>query len=385
MLSGRILHIAKDEKFIDNAFWQFDQVGAYDQTFVILLNRGNSQCKYVKNTSKRLIKVISDKTFNELSELINQSDLVVLYGLDFFVSRLVLKNKANYLWMFLGGEIYNNPYGLLDKVYGEKTKRIVLKEESFKIENSIVKPILRKLKYGFSSHKRTIVEAAKSIQYLGVVHQEDYQLLKENKLISPSVKHFEFAFYPLEFIFKDNEETLVNADNILLGNSSSKTNNHLEALDVLSQLNLEDRKVITPLSYGNIEYLGLISKKGKDVLGANFTPLTDFISLEEYNKLIQGCGIVVMNHYRQQAMGNIIASLWMGAKVYLDERNTIYSYLKRIGLHVFSISNDLTCRNQEVFSLLNEQQIKENREILIKELGVKSLLLKLETQLKSII
>jgi hypothetical protein len=46
-----------------------------------------------------------------------------------------------------------------------------------------------------------------------------------------------------------------------------------------------------------------------------------------------------MNHYRQQAVGNISALIQSGVKVYLSERNPFLKTCKRIGVKVFLIED----------------------------------------------
>ena len=41
--------------------------------------------------------------------------------------------------------------------------------------------------------------------------------------------------------------------NILIGNSATETNNHIEVLDLLSKFKNEDIKIYVPLSYGDME------------------------------------------------------------------------------------------------------------------------------------
>jgi hypothetical protein len=76
-----------------------------------------------------------------------------------------------------------------------------------------------------------------------------------------------------------------------------------------------------------------------------------------------------MNHYRQQALGNIITALWLGAKVYLSERSIICTYLKRLNINVFTIETDLDISNTFCLQPLHSDLIEENRNILKKEYG----------------
>ena len=91
--------------------------------------------------------------------------------------------------------------------------------------------------------------------------------------------------------------------------------------------------------------------------------------LEKYNIIISQCSIVIMNHYRQQSVGNIVAMIWMGSRVYLDERNTFYHYLKRIGVVVFSIKNDLHRSSEIALVGLSQSEKNLNRELLKMNIG----------------
>jgi hypothetical protein len=175
----------------------------------------------------------------------------------------------------------------------------------------------------------------------------------------------------------NDPEVFVSGNNILLGNSASYTNNHLEIIDILSDLDMNDKKVICPLSYGDEYYAKKVNAEGNDKLRDSFEALVNFMPLHKYNSYLEQCGFVIMNHYRQQAVGNVMIMLWMGAKVFLDERNTLYNYLKRLNIHVFSIKNDLNKR--ELNLLLTKQERLHNRKILILELGENILLEELET------
>ena len=64
-----------------------------------------------------------------------------------------------------------------------------------------------------------------------------------------------------------------------------------------------------------------------------------------------------------------MAMLWMGAKIYLDERNPIFRYLKRLGIFVFSINKDLVPENKQVFQLLNSVEVENNRSKILPEIG----------------
>jgi len=71
-----------------------------------------------------------------------------------------------------------------------------------------------------------------------------------------------------------------------------------------------------------------------------------------------------MNHYRQQALGILLALIYMGSKVYLNESNTAFQYFKRIGIKVYSIEKEFHPGNQIALENLSEDEIRLNRRII---------------------
>lgn len=126
-------------------------------------------------------------------------------------------------------------------------------------------------------------------------------------------------------------------DDILLGNSATITNNHFDVLTKLASAPLNGRRVWAPLSYGNRELARAVIEHGRRVLGDAFEPLEDLLPYDEYKRLVARCGIVIMGHRRQQAVGSIGAALWNGARVYLDGLNPLSTFLTGRGAHVFPI------------------------------------------------
>ncbi|MGH2623946.1 MAG: TDP-N-acetylfucosamine:lipid II N-acetylfucosaminyltransferase, partial [Sphingobacterium sp.] len=76
-------------------------------------------------------------------------------------------------------------------------------------------------------------------------------------------------------------------------------------------------------------------KKGYDLFGDCFTPLTSFLSRDAYLSVIKDCSVGIFYHYRQQARGNIIAMLYFGARIYLSSRNPVFNFLKDNSIYVY--------------------------------------------------
>ena len=151
------------------------------------------------------------------------------------------------------------------------------------------------------------------------------------------------------------------------------------------EFDLKNKKIICPLSYGDNNYANEIIRIGEQKLGNNFEPLIKFMPLHQYNNYTQSCSIVIMNHYRQQAVGNVLTLLWMGAKVFLDERNTLYHYLKRLGVYVYNIKQDLRPNKTDVLMPLSLKYQQHNRECLKNEVSQKIILQELQTSINRIL
>jgi hypothetical protein len=124
---------------------------------------------------------------------------------------------------------------------------------------------------------------------------------------------------------------------ILVGNSATYTNQHIETFDVISPFIVGDVKVYVPLSYGDETYAQNVIKKGKKVFGDKFYPLLDFIPRSEYQSFLDDIDIVVFNHNRHQAMGTIINILGLGKTLYMNSRVASWPFLKRLGLDIYCI------------------------------------------------
>lgn len=134
-------------------------------------------------------------------------------------------------------------------------------------------------------------------------------------------------------------EMMVEGRDILVGNSATASCNHLEVFRALSGTNLEQRRVVVPLTYGDPWYRDALLVEGQRILGAQFHPVVDHLPLDQYLDLLGSCQIMVFNHRRQQALGNIGAALYQGAHVYLDERNPLFNWFRSRGVSIQSVES----------------------------------------------
>ncbi|MBN1181562.1 MAG: TDP-N-acetylfucosamine:lipid II N-acetylfucosaminyltransferase [Bacteroidales bacterium] len=365
-----ILHLASDEKFINAANYIFEEAFPGCNEFIIPRGKFKRDLIHVKKQKNVRIVRHGRGLIKSLAAKTRHYDCVMLHGITGFNSSVFLaaKEKHKFVGILWGAELYTDENFPGNGLYGEFTASLNIRQADSSFKEKI-KNIIRPLLYGNPVDADDVTKsAAARLSYLSSFHEEEFELFKGKQLISPHCQFIPFNYYPLEYITKGYEQSFVNGNNILLGNSATPTNNHLEAFRKLEEFNLGDRRIIVPLSYGNRFYADHIQSKGIEFFNGNLKALRDFLPLYEYTSVIQSCGIVIMNHYRQQGMGNINLMLWLGSKVYLNESNTYYQYLKRIGIRVFSIEKELVKQNIHALSNLSDPEILENRNILKKVL-----------------
>lgn len=136
---------------------------------------------------------------------------------------------------------------------------------------------------------------------------------------------------PLKKINMENYRNIIKTDNItriILGNSATRTNQHLEALDMLEHLKSYPIEIYCPLSYGaDKDYKDEVIKHGKDIFGDKFIPITEFMDYYNYVSFLSTCDIGIFNNNRQQGLGNILILIGMGKKVFLNSIASTYDEL----------------------------------------------------------
>ena len=330
-----ILHLLEEEKFINRVIEIFEHIFPNDNFFLIGITAPEEKNKYLKEkythkvcysitgTSDYIQKI---KTFSNKSKIVFFHNFYKEYK---FKLLPYIASHKKIIWYFWGAELYGLcSHKKMNNVLPD-TKRIYYK--SLSLRTYIIKLFFSKLKkiYYWSKFKSILKHR---INYILTNITEDINMLEKYGDHYAKKGWFTYFSIPDTFSFHNNSER----KNILIGNSSSATNNHLEAFKILKKKNLKRRKIIIPLSYGDNLYREIVVKYAEKIFGKKAFPIIDYMPLEHYSSIIENCGIVIMNHKRQQAFNTIMLALCNGCKVFLREENTLYQYLKREGFKVFS-------------------------------------------------
>jgi dTDP-N-acetylfucosamine:lipid II N-acetylfucosaminyltransferase len=172
-----------------------------------------------------------------------------------------------------------------------------------------------------------------------------------------SAVHHALPLFTTEDVFMRGAPAMQGPD-LLLGNSATASNNHVEALELLHDCDFGGR-IVTPLSYGDAHYGQAVAALGASRFGERFDALRQWMSLDDYNRRIGDCGFVLMNHRRQQAVGNIGAALHKGATVYMRPENPLFAFYRELGLHLRSI--DQLASERQLVALTADER-RDNRD-----------------------
>lgn len=346
-----ILHLVTDEQFTDYAIMQFSDPKMQSEFVLIPSNHENWTVKLI---DKCTIIEQNSPEFEALLNRLNQYTGIILHGMFWPnwqkpILERVPKN-VKVAWMVFGGEIYGQPD--ISSTFLAPITKFVVRLRSIKKRSKSVAP------------QKDALELYHHIDYCLTDMHEEYEFAKN--YTGGSFKHLWYNYYSIEETIGSLKDKQCKGSNILIGNSASIKNNHL---DVLWQLwkfgllrKLKDQKIIMPLSYGGKWVHNLVKKVGSFVLGKRLQVLDTYIPREEYNALMLSCSTVILGYWEPAAQGNIITSLWLGMRVYLSEKSLSYQYFKRIGCAIYSIEKDL---KHYGYTPMEQKDVEQNRAILL--------------------
>jgi hypothetical protein len=350
-----------DEKVINRAITTFEQVFPLDNIYIILLNKKSLSPRFVNEGNNVFFLHYNSKKFLEIVRDTRTFSHIIFHSLSADgVKYLNKMEHSSIYWIAWGADLYS---GLLEQrgyqLY--KQKNITWKVSSKKMPCFVYYLIVNFMK---KRQAQKMLTAVRRVRYFVPDSMYDeYPLLL---LYYPELSHLQyknFFYYPIDVILgPELLKTECIGQNIMVGNSSSITGNHFFVFEYLTKLPLLNKKVIVPLSYGNVKYQKLVLCEGRRLLKDNFEPILNFMPLEQYNKLMLSARIFIYGNLRQEAVGNILIALYVGGKVFLDTNNPLLQFYKSKGLVLFDL-NKLS--EQHLNTDLSDDDKIRNKEILM--------------------
>lgn len=344
MSNRRIIHIFDDAIIANDTIHLYKKTRIPNQVFYIISNRE----EYWSKVNPEVKTIPHNKnTPSLINAIIEDTDVVIMQALSYEKAKAIRNNNNSsvyFIWALWGYGLYN----ILNYYKKDKTTF----NTSLKVKNSL----LTKLKNWYT-FKIIYPSAVKKLGTCLFLLESDFNALKS--VIDTNANWKTTCYQTLNNIFGNLDEFSVSGNSVLLGNSSTPSNNHSEAF---RHINLaKDQKIILPLSYGDIQYRDQIVAIGEERFKESFVPLIEFMPLTKYLDQLKECQYVVMAHERQQAFGTMLMMLLAGSKLFLSVKSPLYNWFLDQEVYVFSMEDEL---ETGLINPLTEQQKTHNKKIL---------------------
>lgn len=329
-ITKKILHFADDEKFIQHAYEAFTEQNHVENHFAVFSS--DDHLRHIHFPVETLSENFFDKSEN--IDFLQTYDAIVIHFLHTRYFKL-LGNKSftkKIFWIGWGGDYY----WLIDtlpnfEIYKPLTQKLIHEVNQLPVLSSALR-ILKRLK------RRKNAALLNRIDFFSPVLEVDYQLIKKNyRNFKPKFIRWNYGNLEDNFI-KGIENKKVKGNKIIIGNSATATNNHVDIFSLISNFNYKSLEIIIPLNYGDKEYGRLVTDIAKKKFPKVYI-LDDFLKYEDYQNILLSCGNVFMGHIRQQAMGNVITLLYLGAKLFFFSESVVFKYLLEKGFVVFTFDD----------------------------------------------
>lgn len=362
-----IVHLCSDNNLIDHCVINtFEKHNPKKNIYLII--SFYKTLSFVKKTEQ---VTILDPSDIEILNICNKASAVIVHGMtrEKAVWIPTINKNVNVLWSCWGSDFYGLKQFREKKIniYENFTNQIKNKKNP----NSLIKKIKYRFLFVFLTYCQirhtypplfdSLEKAFKRIDFLSTVISTEFNLIKDTLPELKNAQYLDFSYGDIKYLlgpFYNKEYSL--GKNIMIGHSGSISNNHIDTLLFLKNLNISN-KIICPLSYGEDYIKSIIKKKGSELFGDNFEPLTIFLPLDKYIKIISSCSVMIMNQRRQEAVGNIVIGLYLGMRIFLNNKNPVFCFLKQNGFIVFDFYNDFTNSSKHTSPLTSsEREINRN-------------------------
>ncbi len=192
--------------------------------------------------------------------------------------------------------------------------------------------------------------------------------------------------YPYAGMYGDEQLIIERQDrpSIIVGNSGDKGNHHVEILNILAQKeDIQDYELILPVAYNlDKEYEAkLLFEIEKLGLKEHTTLQKEFLQPDEYIKLMATANMFVGAHNRQQAIGNVLASLYAGNRTIIrknitvkdeERENPSWTFLTDYGFELqdYELLKSVTALSE--LPSISAQQIEKQQNVIREKFGIEA-------------
>jgi dTDP-N-acetylfucosamine:lipid II N-acetylfucosaminyltransferase len=322
------LHIVPDNVFVNKFYENLVELGISDRNRVVV--RSNSRnLKYIRHDLP--FAPLYSTAFRALTGETHTYRGVFIHQYTPLLYKWVATNDFNELnWMIWGADLYNLP-DLQSGLYERLTLTRYV-HQKFSLHDFLYRSKV------FLLHDRY-----KKGAYAKVTHVLTWMTSEFNFAIEhvPGLRaaHHHFFFYENDVPYKamdeipyaDNARSLRETPAYILGNSSTPELNHLDAVKWMDSSGVE-ADLLVPVSYGDTNYRRFLKKNLSFYRGGELRFVENYMTFQDYLQFLNAADGLIMNNIRPQGYGNIFMMMYMGKKIFLNERNLSISDLNQHGL-----------------------------------------------------
>lgn len=354
-----IFHFLIPEKITFDIIRNFETTGSRSYYFIFIEKR---PIEYLKKKNVIYFNFKKESLVHYFD--LYSPKLLFLHSLNhvFYESILEIKTQIKIGWFPWGYDIYSQPKVGLSTLSNE-TLNFLLRNDPIFVAKQFLKKVFNGFHLPFSNSKNVyFLRILNKIDFFISYIEEDY--IYFSKLYINKMEYLYCPFLSINQYLGKNFDALKTSEtskkNILIGNSLSLESNYLDVLTFFKDKTNSFDKLLIVVNYGKNEKLKEeVKLKSKIYFKEKAELIEAFLEKKDYIELLKNCPTAVFFHYRQQAMGNIITLLYLGARIYLSKKNPTFKYFKRHCFNVFSLEDDYKIFNSIPLTSMEKNKNKE--------------------------
>jgi dTDP-N-acetylfucosamine:lipid II N-acetylfucosaminyltransferase len=307
------LHIVPDSKFSHVFYKNLQEIDLMKNNRVVVRTR-EKNLKYIKHEVP--FAPLYSSLFKKIIGDTRDYSKVYIHQFSPLMYRWVAMNRFTELnWMTWGTDLYNLPF--IPQNFYESMTRGYVKHADKNEWMYLLKLYLTNMMFKNAAYAK--------VRHVLTWMNTEFDFAK-NALASLSASH-QFFFYEnevpyhqLDSLSKVSSKRRNSPLSILVGNSGTPTNNHLDAVKKIAESGIEANLYI-PLSYGDQSYINFVKQNLGFYKNGKIEFMEKFMAFNEYLEFLSNMDALVMNHIRPQGYGNIFMMMYLNKPVLMNSKN----------------------------------------------------------------
>ena len=355
------LHIGVDNQFVDRVYTNIKEAGLDAKNKFII--RTNETPQYVKRDVAYAPLYSSD--FSSIIGNTLDYERVIIHQFSPMMFRWVSRNSFhNLAWAPWGVDLYDLPFVHFNLFEKETYEGFVKQSREFS-------DILYRWKYWMSNSFFKNAAYSKVNDLLTWMKSEHTFAHDRIPSLKASYKFFFYenpvAYRDLRHLVRQPAERTRKTLKLIIGNSATPTNNHVDAVRDLSIQGVK-ADLFIPISYGNASYARFLKTALRFYKGGQVEFVDTRMDFNSYLNFLNTADALVMNNIRPQGYGNIFIMLFLGKPVFLNINNTSLPDIIEYKIPCLTIDR---VKDMEVGTRITEQQLKPLADLLSHERNLK--------------